>query len=636
MTKKLDSGQRALRARQELAAVAFAGIERLRVSALDLEHEYAPQINKLAPEFRRSSINLLHYLAVRHHDIRELQGLLTELGMSSLGRMEAHVMATLNAVSELLSQLLNLAAEPGEQPLDIVTFKEGPELLDRNAEAIMGPHVPERSTRIMVTMPREAADDPDLVKDLLANGMEIMRINCAHDSAVEWRRMIGHLRDAEAALGRRCKISFDLAGPKLRTGSLAAGVPVIKLKPTRNRLGKVVAPARALLSAVENIAACAAGTIPTHGAPPRKVRIGDRVRLIDARGRKRKLIVVDKSDDSCVCEVSSTAYVVPGTILRFSRGKRQLGKTSVAEFLGEPQTITLIPGDTLALTFGDETGCDAIRDDARKVVVPATLTCSLPEVFQGVRSGERIFFDDGKIGGVISHVSTERLEIDITQVVGGKARLSDEKGINLPDSHLDLPALSAKDLQDLEFAVEHADLLAMSFVQRPEDIKQLVAELDRLGRRRLGIVLKIETQHAFAELPALLLEVMKQYPAAVMLARGDLGVEVGFERLAEVQEEILWLCEAAHVPVIWATQVLESLAKGGVPSRAEVTDSALSGRAECVMLNKGPYIMQTLQFLKNVLDRMETHLQKKTALLRRLSVSDLHNAAKPRKALERA
>ena len=101
-------------------------------------------------------------------------------------------------------------------------------------------------------------------------------------------------------------------------------------------------------------------------------------------------------------------------------------------------------------------------------------------------------------------------------------------------------------------------------------------------------MLKIETQAAFNRLPMLLLAAMRHPPVAVMVARGDLGVEVGFERLSEVQEEILWLCEAAHVPVIWATQVLESLAKGGMPSRAEVTDAAMGSRAECVMLNKGP------------------------------------------------
>ena len=92
-----------------------------------------------------------------------------------------------------------------------------------------------------------------------------------------------------------------------------------------------------------------------------------------------------------------------------------------------------------------------------------------------------------------------------------------------------------------------------------------------------------------------------------MVARGDLGVEIGFERMAEIQEEILWLCEAAHVPVIWATQVLESLAKRGLPSRAEVTDAAMSGRAEGVMLNKGPHILLALDFLCDVLARMKGH-----------------------------
>jgi pyruvate kinase len=103
-----------------------------------------------------------------------------------------------------------------------------------------------------------------------------------------------------------------------------------------------------------------------------------------------------------------------------------------------------------------------------------------------------------------------------------------------------------------------------------------------------------------------------------MIARGDLAVECGYERLAEVQEELLWVCEAAHVPVVWATQVLESLAKGGMPSRAEITDAAMGERAECVMLNKGPYIHDAVRVLDDILRRMEAHQSKKTAMLRPL------------------
>src|SRR6266545_2375344 len=106
-----------------------------------------------------------------------------------------------------------------------------------------------------------------------------------------------------------------------------------------------------------------------------------------------------------------------------------------------------------------------------------------------------------------------------------------------------------------------------------------------------------------------------------MIARGDLAIECGFERLAEVQEELLWLCEAAHVPVIWATSVLDSLAKSGMPTRAEVSDAALAHRAECVMLNKGPHILEAVSALDDILRRMQAHESKKTARLRALHLA---------------
>ena len=106
-----------------------------------------------------------------------------------------------------------------------------------------------------------------------------------------------------------------------------------------------------------------------------------------------------------------------------------------------------------------------------------------------------------------------------------------------------------------------------------------------------------------------------------MIARGDLAVEAGFERLAELQEEILWLCQAAHLPVVWATQVLDSLAKEGLPTRAEVTDAAMSERAECVMLNKGPFVVEAVRTLDDILGRMESHQHKKTPTLRALGVA---------------
>jgi pyruvate kinase len=209
----------------------------------------------------------------------------------------------------------------------------------------------------------------------------------------------------------------------------------------------------------------------------------------------------------------------------------------------------------------------------------------------------------------------------ITQAGPRGARLGADKGINLPDSVLGLADLNEKDRADLEFIATHADIVELSFVQDPKTIQEVVDCISAHSDRSLGLVLKIETRLGFERLPTLLLAAMRNYPVGVMIARGDLAVECGFERMAEVQEEILWLCEAAHVPAIWATQVLETMAKKGTPSRAEITDAASAVRAECVMLNKGPYILPTVAALDNVLRRMEEHQHKKSARLRELRVS---------------
>ena len=137
----------------------------------------------------------------------------------------------------------------------------------------------------------------------------------------------------------------------------------------------------------------------------------------------------------------------------------------------------------------------------------------------------------------------------------------------------------------------------------------------------LAIVAKIETCQAIEHLPEIIVQAASWQPFGIMIARGDLAVEVGYRRLSELQEEILWICEAAHVPVIWATQVLENMVKTGIPSRAEITDAAMGERAECVMLNKGPYIVEAVASLADILARMQQHQYKKAPQLRALNIA---------------
>jgi len=298
-----------------------------------------------------------------------------------------------------------------------------------------------------------------------------------------------------------------------------------------------------------------------------------------------------------------------------------IAASTIGDLPAQPRPILVRVGDTLWVTTEAETGRNAVAATHRRPAKPAQIPCTLDAVFRDARVGHRILFDDGKIEGVIRDVQSERLRVVIQRAAPQGSKLRPEKGINLPDTDLSIPALSADDIRNLQFAVKHTDLVSLSFVHRPEDVWLLRKHLADLGRPNMAVVLKIETRSALRHLPGILLAGMQRSPLGVMVARGDLAVEAGWERLSELQEDILWLCEAAHVPVIWATQVLEGLAKKGLPSRAEVTDAAMSARAECVMLNKGPHILSAVRFLDGILSRMQAHQYKKRDLMRQLEVT---------------
>jgi pyruvate kinase len=442
-------------------------------------------------DFLVSAQNLAHYLALRKHDLRTLQGALAYWGFSSLGRMESRVLANLDATIASVAALAKSKARFSRP--DLETFHAGLERIRSQKRLVFGRDKTPRRVRIMVTMPSEAATDKKLIEDLLERDMNVARINCAHDEPDTWRKIIENIREASKRLDKPCRILMDLAGPKIRT-----------------------------------------------------------------------------------------------------------------------ETVTLKKKLHLDDTFYLATDEDALEDKG--------VTFEFPEVLQALKVGQRVFFDDGQLGTTVEEKTNDAVKLRVTHVAPKGKRLREDKGINFPDIDLQLSPLTPKDLEDLDFLLEYADIVSYSFVQRPEDVELLQHEIaSRLKEKPLPpLVLKIETRLAVVNLPNLIVQAAAKQPLAVMIARGDLAVELGYERFAEMQEEILWLCEAAHVPVIWATQVLESLAKKGIPSRAEVTDAAMAERAECVMLNKGPYIVEAVELLDNVLKRMQEHQTKKTAQLRAL------------------
>jgi pyruvate kinase len=470
----------------------------------------------------------------------------------------------------------------------------------------------------MVTVPSEAASDYGLVRELVARGMDCMRINCSYDDREAWVAMAEHLKRAKRELGKNCQLSMDLAGPKLRVGAMEAGPEVIKLRPERDDSGMVLKPARICLvseahasagaSAAEFVAIPVAGDL---GA----LRVGDEIDFIDARGASRQMVVSGRTGERVEAECLRTSYLASGIELR-RRGTDSVLR--VGRLPALDQYILLKEGDTLILSDKPDLGRGPEIDEDGQVVRPATINCTIPEILGDLKAGEQVWFDDGKIGGIIKRVGASEAKIEITQARPEGSKLRANKGINLPESDLKIASLTPKDLEDLEVVAAQADIVGMSFVRSPGDVEALDAHLTQLGRPDIGILLKIETRQAFDNLPFLVLAAMRREAAGVMIARGDLAVECGFQRMAEIQEEILWVCEAAHMPVVWATQVLENLAKKGMPSRAEITDAAMGERAECVMLNKGPYLCEAVAALDDILRRMQGHQTKKSAMLRKL------------------
>lgn len=596
------------------------------------------------PHHRRSAANLLDYLTLRGHDVRDLQDGLAELGLSSLGRAEEHVMTTIERVLATLDLLGG--QHDGRWTEAAIGYGEGRRVLEGNADRLLGPVPTGRNTRIMVTLPTEAAWDERLVATLVAGGMDVARVNAAHDHPDCWQAMVRQVRQASSEVGRRIPVLVDLPGPKIRTGPVAPGPPVVRIRPRRDAWGRATAAARVVLVPDDRPTGpppgpagpgpSSAGVLVPVTAPwLEQRRVGDRIDLRDTRGSHRTLTVTAVGADEVVVDVPDTTYLAsgvqlvasPGTWSTLATGDASAAPTPVATVGALPpveQWLVLRPGDVLTLTADQAPAVPATTvgldgdSGAPGEATRQRMACTSAAALAKVAVGHRVFFDDGRIGGVAVAQRPGEVDVRIVRARDSGSRLRAEKGINLPDTDLVLPQYTEADDEALHFAAAHADLLGLSFVQRPADVLTVQRRLAGLGATELGLVLKIETARGFEGLPDLLLAAMASERVGVMIARGDLAVECGFERLAEQQEEMLALCDAAHVPVVWATEVLDRLARTGRPTRAEVSDAAMGGRAECVMLNKGPHIAEALATLDDILRRMSGHQRKKVTLLRRL------------------
>ncbi len=439
--------------------------------------------------------NLIHYLTLRSEDIRDIQHTLHDLGLSSLASSESHIKSQIQAIQQRLGKNYT------EKQLSACTHDWSKKDLKAKSNALFGYKENSMLPYIMVTFDSSFADNYALIKNLLLNGMNIARINCAHDDEATWARMIEKIKKATLKTGKSCKIYMDLAGPKIRTRILNKG----------EKKGRV------------------------------KVQEGQFIWLAESNhGFEKDDIVINPNEQGII-----------GIL----------------------------------------------------------------------KKGERVFIDDGIIQAEVEKVKNDKVGIRITRISSEKKIIKEGKGINFPDSSINIPSLTEFDISVMPFVCENADMIGYSFIRDKNDLVYLTHTIKENNGKVPHIIIKIETPEAVINLPELLIEGMKNEIFGVMIARGDLAVEIGFERMGEIQEEILWICEAAHTPVIWATQVLENMNKSGMATRSEITDAVKAGQAECVMVNKGQHTIEVIEALKDIFQRTSEHRSKKRFTFRSLKIA---------------
>lgn len=439
-----------------------------------------------------NAINLLQYIITSAESNKKLQNMLAKEGFSSLGRSQAHIRHTIVKILQMINA--NLLQDQDTILPPPIGFSAALSLKEKNVKIFGKSHL---HPAVMVTLPTQAADDLQMIKQLAQAGVTLFRINTAHDNPEIWQKMAIHIQDIRSKTNTDLKIYVDLAGPKIRT----------------------------LLHKEQKI----------------KVKVGDQIK--------------------------------------------------VSKNMEEDQRVT-------SHSFITQIGC------------------SNREIFSAVKVGDPVSIDDGKISGTVTSSDSEAFIMAVDCIASKSGKLKANKGINFPNTTLNLPALTKEDRCNLKEITAYADIIGLSFAQSATDVSDLIKALEQY-QSNAAIVTKIETKKGVENLVTILLALItSNHQSGVMIARGDLAIEVGFENLPLIQQEIIDLCNAACLPVIYATQVLESKMKTNIPSRAEAIDAAYANRTDCIMLNKGTFAKEAVATLLHILSRYKDLYERNRHLLK--------------------
>ena len=550
-----------------------------------------------------SCMNMQDFLSLKKFDLTMLQKALVDIGFSSLEWSHFYLIYTLEKQLEDLAHLLDyspmeISQEPSPQEV-YVSMQQRSRFLKSHESSENG---------VMITLPSEAAEDPAIIQGLAAQNIDIVRINTAHDSLPQWQKMAEIVKGINQRTRQNNPISIyvDLAGPKIRTGKIKLVTVPFKIRPDEHNMLLLTT------KKLQNI------SLPntTYGQCVveeywfNKRRKGEKILLTHPELKNRKLHI-KKIDDKGLWLVFDKKLIIDEES-RFEIQDKKKDQTSIQNLSQVEQEIRLFIGNYIWLR-SDSSVIGRLTEE--ETVAKAEIACSNPDIFDFIEIETPLYIDDGKIGLRVTEKTDDGVLCRVEHAKPNGSVLRGEKGINFPEADLDIEALTPLDRQNLRAVIGFADIIGISFTQKASDVAEVKTILKENNKELTGLVAKIETKKGVQRLPFILMELFSWQNSGVMIARGDLAIEVGFENLPRIQEEILELCEAAHTPIIYATQIMENMMKKNLPSRAEVIDASMAQRADCIMLNKGLFAVETIDMLGKILNSVRPMFFKARHLL---------------------
>ena len=552
-----------------------------------------------------SYLNMQDFLTLKKNDLRSLQVELTMQGLSSLSRSHMHLLYTIEHEMELLGYMLGRKESVKHAALSPLDAHQRIE--ERGAFIKCN----NKKNAVMLTLPSNATEDTDFIKVLHEKSITAVRINTAHDSPEIWKKMAQMVQEINQQYREQCplKIYVDLAGPKIRTGEIKKGIKPFRICTKDMKTFTLVPATENNTHLIDEEGEHRSAVIAVDDAFYKDLEHADMIE-IDDHDRKTRIYKIDHWNlERCTVKCGKKVEISSQTEIKIQQDKRHYRVTTPTNFKTVPDEIRVFEGDMIVLSGKAEWG-HLVENAPFKAIVSIKMD---KQLFGYLKEQDRVYIDDGKIKLIVVEQREDELLCRVVRANVNGTVIKEEKGINFPDSSLDIPAITEEDRQNLQHIVGFSDIIGISFAQTQNDVQTLKELLD--DHTHIAIVTKIETNQGVHNLPHILSALSTWHNSAVMVARGDLAIEVGFENLAAVQGEIFDLCEAAHTPVIYATQILENLMKKNLPSRAEIIDASISQRADCVMLNKGPFAKRTIEVLEKIIASMQPNFYKSQPLL---------------------